>query len=239
MADCSIAHCCGGCCVLVRTSSQFCSALGGETRRDIMCMCKQTQLTWMRSETGLTLMNLPIKRACKAPRGKHHYHVWEMQRTRVRLWKRVFSGLWRPFSMLLSIFQSDSKLGVFCYGARTHAVFLRLEKDILPPAWGIMDVWPQPVGCLVLLWVWFLAENMLWNQPCRLKAIICFWGNIMRQNASRLVCFPDIPWPFQICTELRENPTCLSTILLGQSSIFRVVLCIWLPWQPSRVYCII
>lgn len=98
MADCSIAHCCSGCCVLVHTSSQFCSALGGETRRDIMCMCKQTQLTWMRSETGLTLMNLPINRACKAPGGEHHYHVREMQRTRVRLWKRVFNGLWRPFS---------------------------------------------------------------------------------------------------------------------------------------------
>ncbi len=69
MADYSIAHCCGGCCVLVHTSSQFCSALRGETRRDIMSMCKQTQLTWMCSETGLTLMNLPINRACKAPRG--------------------------------------------------------------------------------------------------------------------------------------------------------------------------
>ncbi len=145
-----------------------------------------------------------------------------------------------PICNSVSFSPADSKLGVFCYGARTHAVFLRLEKDILPPAWGTIDVWLQPVGCLVLLLFWFLAEKMLWNQPYfSMKAIICFWGNIMRQNASRLVCFPDIHWPFQICTELSENLTRLSTILLGQRSIFRVVLCIWLPWQPSRLYCII
>lgn len=61
-------------------------------KRDSACMCKQTQLTWMRSETGLTLMNLPIKESMQSPKGcEHHYHVREMQRKRVREWESVFS----------------------------------------------------------------------------------------------------------------------------------------------------
>lgn len=56
-----------------------------------------------------------------------------------------------PICSSVSLSEADSNLCVFRYGVRAHAVFLRLEKDIFSSAWGIIDAWPLPVNCLVLL----------------------------------------------------------------------------------------
>lgn len=44
-----------------------------KNRREVdnsVCICKQTQLTWMRMETAPTLMNFPIKDSTRSPEGR-------------------------------------------------------------------------------------------------------------------------------------------------------------------------
>lgn len=79
------------------------------------------------------------------------------ERKRVRLWERVFSGLWRPFSSQYAAQSAFLKLTatsvcsdmvcehMLCsYGSKKTHIFF-------PPALGIIDAWPLPIDCLVPL----------------------------------------------------------------------------------------
>lgn len=128
---CSFAYCCSGCCVLVRTSSEFCSGLRGE---ESACMCKQKQLTWMRSETGMTLMNLPIKENMRSPKGWTSLQCVRNAEKEDKIMGESIHWLvdFIPICNTVNLSEADSNLSVLCYGAWAHAVFLRLEKYIFP-----------------------------------------------------------------------------------------------------------
>lgn len=121
MADCGLLHP-----VVVDVVSWYAPHLSffwfkRRNKRDSACMCEQTQLTWMRSETGLTLMNLPIKESMQSPKGcEHHYHVGEMQKEGETMGESIHwlvETFFFPICNSVNLSEADSNLSVFCYGA--------------------------------------------------------------------------------------------------------------------------
>ncbi len=158
----------------------------------------------------------------QSPMGEHHYHVREMQRTRVRLWKTQ----WLVETFFFPIYNSVSfspltASSVCSVMVREHMLCsYGLKKTFFSPACGIIDVWSKTSRLSCTTFILILGkEKCLWNQSYRLYEGYYLFLRKYETKYIEVSLFPWHPLTLSNMYRTKWESDKLST-MLGQRSIF-------------------